>query len=130
MATASKPKRSKKSAANGSVNKAEEIRKAAKEIGGKKVRPKDVIALLATRGITVAPAQVSSTLKAAGYRRLRKPRSAPAAKGHRGSAPGELSIEHLLAAKALIGRLGSVEAAKKAIDVLANSGDGTGDRLS
>ena len=49
MATATATKGHKKTTRNSSVNKAEEIRKAAKEIGGKKVRPKAVIELLASR---------------------------------------------------------------------------------
>ena len=71
MITATK-RRKKTVKSDGSINKAEEIRIAAKELGGKKVRPKDVIAHLATKGISVAPAQVSSTLKAAGYRRIQR----------------------------------------------------------
>jgi len=124
MATATKAKRAKARAPrNGSINKAEEIRKAAKELGGKKVRPKDVIAALASKGITVAPAQVSSTLKAAGYRRIRR-KGRPAgstnkAKSAAQHAGGGLSLEHLLAAKALIAKIGSVEAARKALDALA-----------
>ncbi len=77
MATAKATKSKKKTTKNGSVNKAEEIRKAAKEIGGKKVRPKAVIELLANRGIEVSSPQVSSTLKAAGYRRIRHRKAAP-----------------------------------------------------
>ena len=43
MATTTK--RAKKTTkTDGSINKAEEIRKAAKELGGRAVRPKDVIA--------------------------------------------------------------------------------------
>jgi hypothetical protein len=119
MATATKTKRTRKSADNGSVNKAEEIRKAAKEMGGKKVRPKDVIVALAAKGITVSSPQVSSTLKAAGFRRVRRKNHAESPKTQHSSESTGLSLEHLLAAKALIHKIGSVEAAKKAIDALA-----------
>jgi hypothetical protein len=121
MATATKKHRTR-TAKNGSINKAEEIRKAAKEIGGKKVRPKDVIAMLAAKGITVAPAQVSSTLKAAGYRRIRRSGRPAGVAGKARSAHADsngLTLEHLLAAKNLIAKIGSVEAAKRALDVLA-----------
>lgn len=118
MATATKRRR-KTTKANGSINKAEEIRKAAKELGGKKVRPKDVIALLATKGISVAPAQVSATLKAAGYRRIRRHKTTTSPKARHASHTPDVSLDHLLAAKALVNKLGSLEAAKKALDVLA-----------
>ena len=64
--------RAKASRANGTVNKAQAIRDAAKKLG-RKVRPKDIIAALAAEGITVSSPQVSATLKAAGYRRSRAP---------------------------------------------------------
>jgi hypothetical protein len=116
VAKAAKTKAASKGAGNGSINKAEEIRKAAEEIGGKKVRPKDVIAALAAKGITVAPAQVSSTLKAAGYRRLRRKKTTSASAGQKPPKDG-ITLDHILAAKALIGKVGSVEAAKQAIEV-------------
>ena len=118
MATATK-RRKKTTKTNGSINKAEEIRNAAKELGGRKVRPKDVIAALAAKGISVAPAQVSATLKAAGYRRTRRHKATTSHKAHHTSHTPDVSLEHLLAAKALVSKLGSLEAAKKAIEVLA-----------
>jgi hypothetical protein len=118
MATATK-RRKKTTKTDGSINKAEEIRKAAKEVGGRKVRPKDVIALLATKGISVSPPQVSATLKAAGYRRIRRHKATTSPKAHHASHTSAVSLEHLLAAKALVSKLGSLEAAKKAIEVLA-----------
>jgi hypothetical protein len=119
MATANKATRKKSTDSNDAVNKAEEIRKAAKELGGKKVRPRDVIAALATKGITVSSPQVSSTLKAAGYRRTRRTKGSASPATKHPSTAGGLLLEHLLAAKAMIAKVGSVEAAKKAIDVLA-----------
>ncbi len=119
MATATK--RRKKTSKTGSVSKAQAIRDAAQQLGGKKVRPKDVIAALAAEGVTVAPAQVSATLKAAGFRRIRR-KGAPLPKTTHGSATNGLSLEHLLAAKALIAKIGSVEIAKKALDAMAKLG--------
>ncbi len=108
---------SKANHSHGGVNKAQAIRDAAKKLG-KKVRPKDIIAALAAEGITVSSPQVSSTLKAAGYRRTRRTRRSTSPTSHGHSRSTEVSLEHLLAAKALATKLGSVEAAKKAIDVL------------
>jgi hypothetical protein len=120
MAKASAGARSKKktAAAHGGVNKAQAIRDAAEQLG-KKVRPRDVIRALAAAGITVSPPQVSVTLKAAGYRRARRAkRTAKPAANHQSKAT-EVSLAHLLAAKALAAKLGSVEAARNAIDILA-----------
>ena len=80
----------------------------------------DIIAVLAIKGITVSSPQVSSTLKAAGYRRSRRGKRGAAAGGHAAASNGHgmPSLDHLLAAKALVAKLGSVEAAKKAIEVL------------
>ena len=120
MAKAPAVKRRKKTAhtkiahSHGGVNKAQAIRDAAKKLG-KKVRPKDIISALAAEGITVSSPQVSSTLKAAGYRRTRRTTSTGS---HANSKSIEVSLEHLLAAKALANKLGSIEAAKRAIDVL------------
>ena len=118
MATATKKRRTK-TTKDGSINKAQAIRDAAKELGGKKVRPKDVIAALAAKGITVSSPQVSSTLKAAGYRKTRRKGTTSGAKSAARFEANVLSLEHLLAAKALIAKIGSVEAAKKALDVMA-----------
>ncbi len=124
MAKAPAAKRRKKTAhskanhSHGGVNKAQAIRDAAKKLG-KKVRPKDIIAALAAEGITVSSPQVSSTLKAAGYRRTRHTSRSGSAGSHGSAKSTDVSLEHLLAAKALATKLGSVEAAKKAIDVLA-----------
>ena len=113
-----KPAHAKANHSHGGVNKAQAIRDAAKKLG-KKVRPKDIIAALAAEGITVSSPQVSSTLKAAGYRRTRRISRAGSTASHGHSKSTDVSLEHLLAAKALANKLGGVEAAKKAIDVLA-----------
>ena len=102
------------------INKAERIRAAAKAMG-KNVRPRDIIAELAKEGIVVSSAQVSTTLKSLGYRRKRRKKhsngAAPATaskkmNGHR------LDLESLMAAKALIEKVGSIQKAEEALSVL------------
>jgi lambda repressor-like predicted transcriptional regulator len=111
-------------AANGAadsvkVNKAQRIRDAAKSLG-KKVRPKDIIAELAKEGIHVTSAQVSTTLSAAGYRRRRRKATAGTASGKTtGKSAGHgLDLEALIATKALIQKIGGIEAAEEAIRAL------------
>jgi outer membrane biosynthesis protein TonB len=67
----SKKRRNDRPSTSNGITKAQSIRDAAKAIGGKP-RPRDVIAALAAKGITVSSPQVSSTLKAAGLRRRRR----------------------------------------------------------
>lgn len=105
-------------------NKAEAIRQAAKSLG-KKVRPRDVIAMLKEQGIEVSSAQVSTTLKSMGMRRTRRGRRA--AIGGMGSSrvashSQPVTVEDLIAAKKLVNQLGSVEAASQAISALARLG--------
>ena len=73
--TLPKKRKTKKQPASNGTTKAQAIRDAAQELG-KKARPKDIIAALATKGISVSPQQVSTTLKAAGLRRGRRRRKA------------------------------------------------------
>ena len=102
------------------INKAELIRQVAKTLG-KKVRPRDIIATLREQGIAVSHPQVSKTLKAAGYRRRRrgkKPaRSAVERTGGK-SAGRPLDLEALIAAKALVEKLGGIAKVEAAISVL------------
>jgi arginine repressor len=113
---------------NGSAergNKAEAIRAAAKSLG-KKVRPRDVIAMLKEQGIEVSSAQVSTTLKNMGMKKVRRGRKAGvgavAALSRTASQSHSITIEDLIAAKKLVNQLGSVEAASKAISALARLG--------
>lgn len=105
------------SAAAGS--KADSIRQIAQGMP-KPVRPRDVVAALKEQGVSVSPAQVSQVLKSMGLKRRRRGRR-PAAMAGRPAAltPESLSLENLLAAKKLVNQLGSVEAAKQAVDALA-----------
>jgi transposase len=116
--------RGKKVAATASgasdVSKAQRIRDIAKTLG-KKVRPRDVIAELTKQGVEVSSAQVSMTLRSAGYKRSRRRKRAAAAVAHPASGNG-LNIEALIAAKALIAKVGSVETAEEALKVLKKLG--------
>jgi hypothetical protein len=103
--------RAKAARANAGLSKAQAIRDAAEKLG-RKVRPKDIISALAAEGMTVSSPQVSATLKAAGYRRSRRAGRGMAARTTARSAASGRSIEVSL------DKLGSVEAAKKAIEVL------------
>jgi arginine repressor len=102
-------------------NKAEAIRQAAKSLG-KKVRPRDIIAMLKEQGIEVSSAQVSTTLKAMGMRRTRrgrKPASGGTGASHAASRSEPITLEDLIAAKKLVNQLGSAEAASRALSALA-----------
>jgi lambda repressor-like predicted transcriptional regulator len=109
--------RRKAAAANGTgeTSKAQRIRNVAKALG-KKVRPRDVIAELAKEGVTVSSAQVSATLRKAGYRRRRRGRVASAVAT--ATSGNGLSLDALLAAKDLIERVGGVEAAEEALKAM------------
>jgi len=89
------------------VSKADAIRNMFTEMG-LDARPRDVIAALKARGIVVTSAQVS-TLRS----KLSK-NGSPA-----GTAVGEVSLAHLLAAKQLAARLGGIANARQALDSLA-----------
>jgi hypothetical protein len=86
-------RKTKKQLASKGTNKAQAIRGTAKELGGKP-RPKDVIAALATKGIKVASAQVSTVLKAAGLRRGRRRRNVMAVVVPKPSSNGHVSFLH------------------------------------
>jgi hypothetical protein len=87
---------------------------------GGRVRPRDVIAQLAQQGVTVSSAQVSTVLASMGMKRRRRGRRPAAAVVE--SVTSTLTLDSLLAAKRLVNQLGSVEAAKTAVDALAKLG--------
>ncbi len=93
---------------SGGVNKADAIRGAWAEVGVDG-RPRDVIALLAGRGITVTSAQVSTLRKSVGKKRGK------AALNHVHSVP----FEHLVIAKSLAAKLGGIEQAQQALNNLS-----------
>jgi 23S rRNA pseudoU1915 N3-methylase RlmH len=100
-----------------STSKAEMIRQTAKQLP-KPVRPRDIIAALKEKGTKVTSAQVSATLRAMGFRRRRRK---SAVLGQE-SSPNGLNLDALLAAKALIAKVGSVKAAEEALHVLKKLG--------
>jgi arginine repressor len=120
--TAAAKKSTMHASSNGSAEttKAERIRQVATSMK-KPLRPRDVIATLAAEGVQVSSAQVSTTLRAMGMRRKRGGRKpATSAPGRPATSTSELlSLDSLLAAKKLVVQLGSVEAAKSAVDALA-----------
>jgi hypothetical protein len=108
-------------------SKADLIRKVAGIIKakGEKPRPTDIVRILEEEGVTVAPAQVSMTLKAAGYRPLRKRRKAKKATGvpvaKKAAAAGRasrVSMDDLLAAKSVAGAFGGTDKAIAALQAL------------
>lgn len=101
-------------ASSSSATKAEQIRQVAKSMGGK-VRPRDVTAKLAEQGVTVSSAQVSTVLAAMGMKRRKPGRRAAVTE----RVASTLTLDSLLAAKKLVTQLGSVEAAKTAVDALS-----------
>jgi hypothetical protein len=120
------PKMAKKKTATGKpaagkngTTKAQSIRDTAKELG-KKARPRDIVATLAAKGIKVAPAQVSTVLKAAGLRRGRRRRKVEVAVGpkkHSGNGRG-LNINELVQVKKLAEQLGGTDRLKELVGSL------------
>lgn len=110
-------------ASAGDESKADSIRRAVGGMG-KRVRPRDVVAVLREEGIQVSFAQVGAVLKRMGMRRRSQGRATAAAGAKRApaaaaSAPVAISLDALIAAKKLADQLGSVQAAKQAMDALA-----------
>jgi hypothetical protein len=111
--SASKKRKPKKQTPSNGTTKAQAIRDAFKELG-KKARPRHIIAALASKGITVAPAQVSTVLKAAGLRRGRRRKRAATAVGPKTSANGHaLNINELVKVKKLAEELGGTTKLKE-----------------
>ena len=109
------------------TSKADLIRKVAGIIKakGEKPRPTQIVKILAEEGVTVAAAQVSMTLKAAGYRPLRKRRKGKKAadgtatkKAVGAGRASQISIDDLLAAKSVSGAFGSTDKAIAALQAL------------
>lgn len=109
------------------TSKADLIRKVAGIIRakGEKPRPTDIVKILEEEGVKVAVAQVSMTLKAAGYSPLRKRRKGKKSEGARvaktsvgNSRSREISIDDLLAAKSVSGAFGGTDKAIAALQAL------------
>ena len=126
-ATKAVKKPASKKPAEAITTKADLIRKVAGIIKakGEKPRPSEIVKILAEEGVTVAPAQVSMTLKAAGYRPLRKRRKGKktgegvATKKAVGAGrASQISIDDLLAAKSVSGAFGGTDKAIAALQAL------------
>ena len=109
------------------TSKADLIRKVAGIIKskGEKPRPTEIVKILAEEGVTVTPARVSMTLKAAGYRPLRKRRkgkkTADGTATKKAVIAGhvkQISIDDLLAAKSVSGAFGGTDKAIAALQAL------------
>jgi len=113
-------------------SKADLIRKVAGiiEAKGEKPRPSEIVQILKEEGVDVFPAQVSMTLRAAGYRPLRKRRkgnktaagtAAGEAGGRKAGRSGrveQISIDDLLEAKRVSSAFGGTEKAIAALQAL------------
>jgi hypothetical protein len=126
-ATKAAKKPASKKPAEAIASKADLIRKVAGIIKakGEKPRPTEIVKILAEEGVTVAAAQVSMTLKAAGYRPLRKRRkgkkTAEGAATKKAVGTGrasQISIDDLLAAKSVSGAFGGTDKAIAALQAL------------
>ena len=125
--TKASPKPAAKKSADAITSKADLIRKVAGIIKakGERPRPSEIVKILAAEGVVVAPAQVSMTLKAAGYRPLRKRRAggraATAAAPKAAVKPARtsgISMDDLLAAKSVSGAFGGTDKAIAALQAL------------
>lgn len=111
---------------SGGVNKSDEIRKVATAIKAKgdKPRPSVIVAELNTKGVKVAPAQVSMVLKRMGFRPLRRRKKAGGATATAAAGPKAggrqqaVSVDDLIAAKKMAGSLGGTEKAIAALQAL------------
>jgi len=126
-ATKAVKKPASKKPAEAITTKADLIRKVAGIIKakGEKPRPTEIVKILTAEGVTVAAAQVSMTLKAAGYRPLRKRRknkkTAEGAAAKKAVGAGraiQISIDDLLAAKSVSGAFGGTDKAIAALQAL------------
>ena len=98
-------------------SKAQAIRDKIKELG-RRARPRDVIAALLERGITVSSAQVSMVRKQMGLRKRRRQKAVASKSGSQGPAVGTVSVSDLIAAKRLADSMGGAKMALKALATL------------
>jgi hypothetical protein len=112
------PRRKKSKTASDQPSKADQIRNAANVLP-KPVRPRDVIAKLKEEGVVVTSPHVVKVLKSAGFRRKRRRRKVSSGAAALSAIRNHvLNLESLLAAKALVVKVGSVEAAEEALKTL------------
>jgi arginine repressor len=86
----------------------------------KPVRPKDVVAALAAKGIEVSFPHVAKVLKSMGMKRKRRRKVASSSATPAIAAnSASLNINDVVAAKKLVGHVGSIEKVKEALAALA-----------
>lgn len=109
-----KKRKAKKQPASNGTTKAQSIRDMANELG-KKARPRDIIAALAAKGISVSSPQVTMTLKAAGLRRGRRRKKVQAVlAATKPSANGnQFIVDELVKVKKLADELGGTAKLKE-----------------
>ncbi|HEY2147740.1 MAG TPA: hypothetical protein VGH32_07365, partial [Pirellulales bacterium] len=88
---------------------------------------RDILAALKEKGISSSYPQITSALKSGGFRRRSRRRRTGAANAAATTTTSHasgngLNVEALIAAKALISKVGSVAAAEQAIQVLKKLG--------
>jgi hypothetical protein len=89
----------------------------------KPVRPRDVIAVLKAQGVKASSAQVSTVLRGMGMKRKRRRKAATGSTASAVAANSAgLNIDDLVAAKKLVGHVGSIEKVKQALAALARLG--------
>ncbi|HVC98645.1 MAG TPA: hypothetical protein VND64_33570 [Pirellulales bacterium] len=117
LARRANPAASTNGAAGGT--KAEAIRTVAKSLP-KPVRPRDVRSELAKQGIEASTTFIGKVLRSAGMKRKRRRKAAAGTAAP--AVAASLSIDDLVAAKKLVGQVGSIEKVKVALAALARLG--------
>jgi hypothetical protein len=111
------PRPKKSAAKTEQPSRAEMIRQTARTLGTR-FRPRDIIAALKEKGVEVSSTLVSKTLAAAGFRRRHRARKASAGAAATNSAGHGVNLDALIAAKALIEKVGGIENAQAALSAL------------
>jgi len=102
--------------------KAEAIRAVAKSLP-KPFRPLDVRAELAKQGIDASTTFIGKVLRAAGMKRKRRSKAAAGSAAPAVAATSApISIDDLVAAKKVVGQVGSIEKVREALAALARLG--------
>ncbi len=95
----------------GNVNKSQAIRTMAEQLGTH-ARPRDIRSALKEQGIEVTAALVTNVMTRLQHQR-------PAGRARAAGSSGEICFTDLVEAKAFADRMGSIDRAKRALDMLA-----------
>jgi hypothetical protein len=85
----------------------------------KPVRPKDVVTALAAKGVAVSFPHVANVLTSMGMKKRKRRSKAAAGNAAPAAASTGLKIDDLVAAKKLVGQVGSIEKVREALAALA-----------